>query len=199
MRSFIGTAPAPAQLRSSLAAVNASVKGALASAVALVEQRQLPVLDVVIPALQAATDAWSISNSLFASMNSTLEGLKALIAQLPATECDATAAAAHRSEVYFCMQRASVSPSPNFEDLTPRLFCRPADKQNNTAVTNLVPVASRLAFLLDNSSYTGWPSLLKNLNITLSTIDAYRTSNPFAGGRLSIRALFDALGQSHRW
>jgi hypothetical protein len=62
---------------------------------AVVEQRQLPVLDVVVPNLQAATDDWSNSSSLFASMNSTLDGLRVLIAQLPATEC-ADAATANK-------------------------------------------------------------------------------------------------------
>ena len=75
---------------------------------AVVEQRQLPVLDVVVPNLQAATDDWSNSSSLFASMNSTLDGLRVLIAQLPAIECAdaATAEPLHARHAAAVMQRA---------------------------------------------------------------------------------------------
>jgi hypothetical protein len=69
-------------------------------------------------------------------------------------------------------------------------FCRPADKQNNTAVRNLIPAANTLNFLLDNNSFTGWQSLLKILNTSMSTIDIYRTSNPFTGGLSSRAALW---------
>jgi hypothetical protein len=86
VRLFIETAPPPAQLLAAFAAVNGSVTGSLATAVGSVEQQQAPVLDVVVPTLLPATDIWTDASGMFAAMNSTLENLRALISQLPASE-----------------------------------------------------------------------------------------------------------------